>query len=329
MYPESTQTSRRRRRRTRQPRWGSPRPLAILLLAINAITSCGDAPAADAPADARAAHGGTRSITVTDLSGRTVRLDRPAGRVIGLTPAINEWIVAMGAGHRLVARTDYDDAPALQDLPSVGGGLDPSIEWLAARQPDLVVAWPDGPSRSLVQRLTALGIPVYTAPIQTVDEALGVARDLGRLLGREAAAAEAVAEVRAGLDSIRTAVKDLAAPSVLFVIGLDPLMAAGQGTFADELIRRAGGRNALGDVPVLWPHLALEEVVRRAPDVVLIASNAVTDPIAALDGRPGWTRLPAVRGGRVYALDPDRVARPGPRLDEVAARLAELIHGRP
>ena len=321
MHPESSQTRRHGRWTSRT----STRPLAILLLA---ITACGDA-AGGGTSHHALPNDSAGPVVVTDLSGRTVRLPQPARRVVGLTPAINEWMVAMGGGDRLVARTNYDDAPAIAHLPSVGGGLDPSVEWLAAREPDLVVAWPDGPSRSLVQRLTDLGISVYTAPIQTVDEALRVARDLGQLLGRDEAAAEAIAEVRAGLDSVRSDVRGRGSPSVLFVIGLDPLMASGQGTFADELIRRAGGRNALEDVSVLWPHLALEEVVRRAPDVVLVASAGVTEPAAALADRPGWRRVPAVRDGRVYALDPDRVTRPGPHLDEVAARLAELIHRRP
>lgn len=270
---------------------------------------------------------GRPQLAVTDGAGRTVALPRPAQRVVSLMPSVTEWVIAMGAADRLVARTDYDDHPAVDTLPSVGGGLTPSLEWLAARRPDLVVAWPDAPSRSLVSRLETMGIPVYAAPSETIEEGLATARDLGTLLARGSAASAAVAEVEAGLDSVTAAIADRDPPDVLFLIGLDPLMAAGPGTFVDQLLDRAGGRNVLADLDILWPQLSLEEVVRRAPEVVLVASVAEPDPLAALRGRPGWRDVPAVRAGHVHAVDPNRVNRPGPRMDEAAAILARLIHG--
>jgi iron complex transport system substrate-binding protein len=260
------------------------------------------------------------------VAGRTVRLDAPAGRVVSMIPAVTEWVVAIAGPERLVARTDYDVQPELAHLPSVGGGLTPSIEWLAARRPDLVVAWPDAPSRSVVGRLDAVGVPVYTAAAETIDEALATADDLGVLLGADDAARRAIAGVRHGLDSVRDAVSARPAPIVLYLVGLDPLMAAGPGTFVDELLSIAGGRNALADIGIRWPQVALEDVVARAPDVVIVGSAAAGDPSRDLRDRPGWRDVPAVRQGRVHAVDPDMVNRWGPRLHEAAGRLAELIH---
>lgn len=246
-----------------------------------------------------------------------------------MMPSITEWVIAFGAADRLVARTDYDDHPAVADLPTVGGGLTPSVEWLAAREPDLVFAWPDAPSRSLVARLEALGIPVYTAPSETIGEALDVAADIGALLALEAVADPVVAGIRAGLDSVRSAVAGRPRPGVLFLIGLDPVIAAGPGTFLDELVTIAGGRNVLEGTPLRWPQLSMEEVVARAPQVVIVGSASVEDAPAALRGRPGWREVPAVRTGRAHAVDPGRVNRPGPGLAESAALLARLIHGEP
>lgn len=271
--------------------------------------------------------GDTTALVVTDGAGRTVTLGAPARRIVSMMPSVTEWVIAMGAVDRLAARTDYDDHAAVADLPSVGGGLTPSVEWLAARKPDLVVAWPDAPSRTLVARLEALGIPVYAAPSETIDQGLSTARDLGTLTGRDSAAATAIAEVEAGLDSTAAAVDGRARPSVLFLIGLDPLMAAGPGTFVDQLLERAGGRNVLSDLDILWPQLSLEEVVRRAPEIIIVAAAGELDPGARLAGRPGWRDVPAVAAGRVHDVDPNLVNRPGPRMDEAAATLARLIHG--
>ena len=265
-------------------------------------------------------------ISVVDGAGRTVTLDAPARRIVSMMPSVTEWVIALGAADRLVARTDYDDHPAIADLPSVGGGLTPSVEWLAERRPDLVVAWPDAPSRSLVARLEALGIPVYSAPSETIAEALDVAADLGLLLALEGAADSAISTVRAGLDSVRAAVVGRPRPGALFLIGLDPVMAAGPGTFLDELLVLAGGRNVLEGTSHRWPQLSMEEVVTRAPDVVLIGTVAQPDPLAALRGRPGWRDVPAVDRARVHAVDPSRVNRPGPSLHRSAALLADLLH---
>lgn len=265
-------------------------------------------------------------IEVRDGTGAVVRLDSPATRIASLLPPATEWIVAMGAADRLVARTDYDRDPALRHLPSVGGGLTPSVEWLAARRPDVVVAWPDGPTRSLVSRLGAMGIAVYAAPAETIDEALAIALDLGRLVGRETAADSAVAAVHAGLAHVRRSVLDRPAPSVLFLIGLDPLTAAGPGTFVDQLISAAGGRNVLTDLPVHWPPVSLEEIVRRDPDIILVGTVHGIE-VETLRRRPGWRALAAVQAGRVHSVDPDVVNRWGPHLHESAQLLADLIHG--
>lgn len=309
-----------------------PRPAcsAVLVVALSLLAACGGddmGTRRGERADGPSAETIGRGLTVTDGAGRTVSLTRPARRVVSMMPSVTEWVIAMDAADRLVARTDFDDHPAVADLPSVGGGLTPSVEWLAARQPDLVVAWPDAPSRTLVSRLEALGIPVYAAPSETIAEGLETARDLGTLMALDSAAAVAVTEVEAGLDSVTTAVARRPRPGVLFLIGLDPLMAAGPGTFVDQLLTRAGGRNVLADMDVLWPQLSLEEVVRRAPEIVILGSADRTDPLATVEGGPGWRDVPAVTAGRVHAVDPDRVNRPGPRMDEAARSLAQLIHG--
>jgi iron complex transport system substrate-binding protein len=294
-------------------------PLDALLAVLALLAGLG---ACGAP-DGGPTQGG---IQVTDGTGAAVRLEEPARRVASLMPPATEWVVAMGAADRLVARTDYDRAPALQHLPSVGGGLSPSVEWLAARRPDLVVAWPDGPNRSLVSRLSAMRIPVYAAGAETIEDAFQIAYDLGRLLGREAAADSTVAAVRSGLAGVERRVQGRPAPTVLFLIGMDPLTASGPGTFVDELVRAAGGRNVLADLTLHWPPVSLEEIVRRDPDIILVGTVRGVD-LETLRSRPGWRTLSAVRAGRVHSVDPDAVNRWGPQLHESAGLLAALIHG--
>src|SRR5581483_7437187 len=88
-------------------------------------------------AGSRPAPGG--GLRVVDDAGRTVALAGPARRIVSLSPAITELVFALGAGERLVGRTTWCDyPPAARAVPSVGDGLNPSVEAVAARRPDLV-----------------------------------------------------------------------------------------------------------------------------------------------------------------------------------------------
>ncbi|HEX7120538.1 MAG TPA: helical backbone metal receptor [Longimicrobiales bacterium] len=291
--------------------------LSILAL-ILAAAGCADAPGRAADAFA----------VVTDDAGREVRVAAPPARIISLIPAVTETVVALGAADRLVARTAFDEDPALAHLPSTEQALIPNVEWLARFRPELVVAWADGQSRSAVARLGALGIPVYGAAIETVGDVEATIRRIGRLLGLDSCADSVVAAMRAELDAVRRAAAGRERPSVFYLVARDPLLTAGPGTFIDELIAVAGGRNAFGDAPAGWPQVGLEEVVRRQPDVVLVPLGEWNDAatLDALRTAPGFRELRAVREGRVYAVDATMFNRPGPRIGVVAREIARLLH---
>jgi iron complex transport system substrate-binding protein len=271
---------------------------------------------------------GAAPLSVVDDAGREIILAAPARRVISMIPA-QTGIVGILAGREvLVARTQWDVDPALADLPSVGNALNPSVEWLAARRPDLVIAWPDGQSRDVVQRLTAIGVPVYSSRVESVAEVRGMIRRLGVLLGAESRADSLIRHIDGELEAVRAAAAGRPAPTVLYLLGTEPATVAGPGTFVDDLLKLAGGRNVFDDVGQLWPQVSLEEIVRRQPDIIIRPSErARHDPLAGLRGRPGWRDLDAVREGRVHGVDPDLFNRAGATVGEAARQMARLIHG--
>lgn len=294
--------------------WG--RALApVLALAALACGGCGERAHPDPVA---------RPIAVVDDGGREVRLAKPATRVVSLLPHATDLIVALGAADRLVARTRYDTAAALRALPSVGGGLDPSIEYVVSLRPDLVLCWPDMGSQNLAARLGELGLPVYAGRSGRMADLRPTLERLGRMLGHEAAADSLARTIEQEIESVRASVSGQPSPSVLFVMSWNPLMAAGGTTFINDMITAAGGRNVFGDVRVPAPIVSLEEVVRRGPDAIVF-SRGGGEP-ASLRELPGWRDLQAVRQGRVLAVDASVAARPGPRMGEAARTLAEWLH---
>jgi iron complex transport system substrate-binding protein len=287
-----------------------------------------DRPRTDSSAPARGGgNPGPQAWTVRDDAGRTLTLPAPATRVISLIPAQTGVIAILAGPDVLIARTQWDDDPRLQHLPGIGNALTPSVEWLAAQRPDLVIAWPDAQSRDVVQRLSDVGIPVYASRVESIDDIRSMIERLGVLLGVPSRADSLNATIAAELDAVRARVAARRPPRVLYLLNVDPPMAAGGGTYVDELVGIANAENVFGDLRQPWPQVSLEEIIRRAPDIIIRPSeSALSVPLAGLGGRPGWRELSAVREGRVHAVDPNLFNRPGADVGTAAARLAELIH---
>lgn len=276
------------------------------------------------PADSRDA-AVVAGVAVQDDAGRLVRLEAPARRVVSLVPSVTDVALALGLQSRLIARTEYDVDPRLAHLPSVGPGLTPNLEWLASRRPDLVVAWRDVEGRELVDRLESLGVPVYASRLEDVPTALSTIVRVGALLGAPERADSLRRSIEQRLDSLRSSTRPRDRATVLYLVGGEPPYAAGPGTFVDQLIDIAGGRNLLADLPAGWHSVSVEEIVRRDPDVIVIPVHGESGAAAALAARPGWRDLRAVRERRVHEVDGELLGRPGPRIDQAAVRLADLV----
>lgn len=308
--------------------------VAVLLLLLSA--SCAAPSDRDSATSVNAAHDSTaeasaapEAIVEVDDAGSTVTLTAPARRVLSLVPSGTELVMALAGTDVLVGRTRYDEDPALADLPSVGGGMDPSLEAIIVLHPDLVLMWESAAQGTVRRQLTAAGVPTFALQSSDTSDVFSAMQRLGRLLGRDSAAQALATRVRAQLDSVRAAVADMPTPSVFYAVGVTPPMTAGSSTFVIELLGVAGGRTAFEDIQSGWPTVSLEEIVHRDPDIVLLpVSNDPTVRIATLKQTPGWRELPAVRDGRVVTVPANLVNRPGPRMGEAAAALARAIHGK-
>ena len=236
-------------------------------------------------------------------------------RVISLAPSLTDTVVALGKASLLVGVTRYDDAPEVAKLPRVGGFLDPSPEAVLALRPDLVLWLTDGGAYPAVRRIAGLGVPVLAIPVVSVADVLGSARVVGSALGDAPAGERLARSLEASIDAARRRATAGPRVRVLFVVGRDPLVVAGPGSYPDELLRLAGGENVVKEARP-WPVYPLERAV--ADDPALVIDGAVLEP---KDGLARLGAIPAVRRGSVHRLRDDGALRPGPRL---ASALDEL-----
>ncbi|HYV47300.1 MAG TPA: helical backbone metal receptor [Myxococcaceae bacterium] len=247
----------------------------------------------------------------------------PVKRVVTLAPSLTDTVLALGAGDRLVGVSRFDERPEVKSLPRVGGFVDPSVEAVLALKPDLVLVQPGPGNQQPVEKMAELGAPVLLLPLHSVAQVLVAIREAGRALGREAegkALAERIEQARAG---VHERAKALPHPRVLFVYGWEPLVVAGPGSFADELLRDAGGVNAADQATSPYPVYSVESALRARADVVVNAAGVHEGGGEKLRGMPG---LKEARWVELSSLD---LLHPGPRLAEGLEELFRLLHPAP
>lgn len=298
--------------------------LSAALAATALLAACGGDRGEGARASATPADS---SVTLVDDAGRTITLPRPARRIVALVPSITGTVVAIGAADRLAGRTDFDHGPAVDSLPSIGGGLDPSVETLVSLRPDLVLGWETSGRPELRDRLTALGIPVFAIKTEDTTDVFRAIRNVGRLTGRTRAADSLAASLRRELEEVRASVAGAARPSVFYMAWNDPPLTAGPKTFVSQVIEIAGGRNVFADATALWPTVSIEEIVRRQPDFVVVpVGEEGNGKVDELKRSTGWRELRALQQGRGVRVPSDVVNQPGPSLAEAARAMRDAIH---
>ncbi len=268
------------------------------------------------------------AATFTDEVGRQLELPRPPQRIISLAPSITEILFALQLEKKIVGVSNFCQfPPAARKKEKIGDYAHPSLEKIVALKPDLVVGLAEGELKSLVVRLAELKIPVYISNPGNVAEIIDSVRRIGEVTSAAQKSLEIAAEMSKRIKQIREKVKGFSQPRVLHVLNFDPLLSAGKGTFIDDLIRLAGGRNLAETAVGKYPRLSIEEVLALDPEVILLASMKSADPL--LEQRQWWERwktITAVRQGRVYVLEADLIHRPSPRIVIGLEEVARALH---
>jgi len=296
---------------------------------------------------AAAGLGGCRS----EEPGGVVEATGTAERIVTLAPNLTEIVFALGLGERIVGVTeDSNWPPEATTRRHVGTFWQVNLEAVLAAQPDLVVTLAFPQQRQLAERLKVVSCRCLTVKIDTITELYAAIARIGSATGRVSEAAGLITQMQADLAQIAADVGvgvEADRPKVLWVVQREPLRVAGTETFANEIIRLAGGRNAIGPTMQKYPPIGVEQLMACAPDVIIEPTmrgaaasggdrptgdgasdgtvDAGVDRQAALDYWARVADVPAVRNGRVYVVEGDLVSRLGPRLADGVRRVAECV----
>lgn len=250
-------------------------------------------------------------------------------RIISLNPSLTAIVLRLGGEAKLVGVDDYSGrvVEAVGERPRVGGLFDPSLEAIVALRPDRVLVVAGVDQQSHATQLERLGIAVEIFQNERLSEVLGNIERLGRLLGREQAAAARIEAIRAMRAAVAEAARGHGRPGTLAVVDRSPLYLVGGETFLDEMMEAVGARNLARELGTGYPRASVEWLIRVGPELLLDMTPTVgtADSAAAFWSR--WSSLPAVAADRVLTLEAARISLPGPDLDQAFRELAIAVHG--
>ena len=272
---------------------------------------------------------GEGGLTVTDMTGREVTLDKAADRIVALTASDVEIIYALGAEDKLVGRGEYCDYPAeVLDKPVVKSGAETNLEEILALEPEVVIMATMAQTVEQVEALENAGVKVVVSDAQNLEGVYTAITLIGQIVGKDAEAEALIQSMKDTFDGIAAKAEDTGKTIYYEVSPLQwGLWASGGGTFMDEIGQICGVKNVFGDAPA-WAQISEEDVLNADPDFIVTTTMYYGEgptPIEEIMGRAGWDVLKAVQNGQVFNADTNAFTRPGPRLAEAAEALFEFI----
>jgi iron complex transport system substrate-binding protein len=263
-----------------------------------------------------------------DEVGREVTFPFPPKRIVSLAPNITEILFSLGLDEEIVGVSIHCNFPEkAKTKVRVGSYISLDFEKITSLKPDLIIATGAGNTREMVDRLEKLGFQTYTIYPKNFNDILKSIGHIGEVVNREKEARGIIEGLRKRSQRVIELTKGLSRPKVFIQIGDAPIVTVGKGSFADDLIRLAGGENIAGKEKEVYPRFGMEEILKRSPEVIVISSmNPKGDYQKILEEWNRWKTIPAVKNGRIHLIDSDLLDRPSPRIIDGLEELARVLH---
>jgi len=252
-------------------------------------------------------------------------------RIVCLTEETTETLYLLGEGNRVVGVSGYTvRPPEARQKPRVSAFINARFDKIEALRPDLVLAFSDLQAE-IAAELARRGYNVVLFNQRSVAEILQMIRMLGGLIGRAEGAETLASTLETGLDRIREQASRLVRrPRVYFEEWDGPLISGIQ--WVEELIEIAGGEPVFPELRharlakdrIVQP----EEVVRRAPDIIVASWCGKAVKKEKIASRAGWDAMPAVRADRIHEIKSSLILQPGPAaLTDGVQQLHQILAG--
>lgn len=247
-------------------------------------------------------------------------------RIVCLAPSYDETLIELGLQDRIAGVTTSSDyLEEVKRAERVGLWVKPNIEKIVALKPDLVLASGFTGQQSAVKKLSALGLRVVVLDeTQGIEEIFAKTKQVGDIVGAHDRTEALLKRMRKVVEETRHKTARLTRPRVYVEAGCDPLFTCGKGSFINDMVEIAGGKNIAGEINQAFPRISSEFILSKDPEVIILPYMGRNFGKEALRQRKGWEKISAVKTGRVYDdLGSNVITIPSPRL--ILYGLPELL----
>ena len=238
-------------------------------------------------------------------------------RIVCLTEEPTEVLYALGEQDRIVGISGFTVRPprARREKPKVSAFTSAKIGEILKLDPDFVIGFSDIQA-DIARELIAHGVEVWISNHRSVAGILDYIRRLGALVGASENAEAFARRAEAHLDEVRVRAALLPRRQRVYFEEWDEPMISGIRWVA-ELIRIAGGDDVfpeLAEKPLARDRIIADgnDVVRRAPDLILASWCGKKFRPEKVAARAGWSAIPAVRDGELHEIKSPIILQPGP-----------------
>jgi iron complex transport system substrate-binding protein len=260
-------------------------------------------------------------------------------RIVCLTAETTELLYLLGEQHRIVGISGFTVRPpqARREKPRVSAFTSAKIEQIVALNPDLVLGFSDLQA-PIAADLVRAGIEIHIFNQRSVAQIIDFIRMLGAMVGAHSRAERLIEAFEDCLQAARDGAKQLPRrPRVYFEEWNDPLICGIH--WVSELITIAGGEDCFAEL-ALRPRAQQRiisdpnEVVRRAPELIIGSWCGKKFRAENVRTRAGWDAIPAVRYGQLHEIKSCDILAPGPApltdgLRQLRMLIATCAHMRP
>lgn len=270
----------------------------------------------------------SKPVELLNSDQSITQLTSTAEKIVTLSPHLTEMVFAAGAGDKIIAVVDWSDyPPAAQSLPRIGDAFRVDMELLLKLNPDLVIAWQSGNSAATLDKIAALGIPVWKTELGQLHEVAELILNIGIAAGTETEAVIAANEFTGKIKQLQNEYND--SPTFRYFMQLypQPLYTVNSQHLISQGLKLCQGKNVFANLSMLAPTVSQEAVIATQPDTIFYTqsdtSAAPNDPVNQWIPWLGSSKKP-----ELLALNPDLISRPGPRIIDGIRQACEAQNTR-
>lgn len=254
------------------------------------------------------------TITMTDSEGYQVNIDLPVKRIVCLSSALNELLVALEASDKIIGRDEWSDIPAslskLKGVPVVASSsYRPQMEGIIELNPDIVIA------DTMLQddarkKFNSFGIPVIEERTSEASNLFDVIRKLSKIVDNEREGKEIIEFIAKYRSLIKERVAELeeGEKTRVYWEWRSKYKTGSSKSTIQPRIELIGGINICADTAGRYPEVSSEYVIQEDPELIIrmesrgISVEKMKESWKEVMTRTGLENTSAVKNSRVYVI---------------------------